>query len=114
MPNTTPTTPTTIERRQLPREPIDRGAKVFHTPSLRYAQARTIDLSASGVLMEVRMVRAIFPGDPVRVAIDWLGEGVMSAATMINARVIRAEPESHGVRRIAIAFDEPIASRVAA
>ncbi len=111
MPNMTTTT---RERRQFPREPLDRGAKVFHTPSLRYAQARTIDLSASGVLIEARLVRAIFPGDPLRVAIDWLGEGVISAETMVNARVIRAEPESHGSRRIAIAFDEPIASRLAA
>ncbi len=107
-------TEASAERRRFPREPLDRSAKLFHTPSLRYAQAQTLDLSGGGVLIEARLVRAVFPGDPVRIAIDWLGEGVVGGGEMIEARVIRAEAEADGVRRIALAFNEPIAERVAA
>ncbi len=102
------------EKRQHSRQDIDLAAKLLHEPSHRFAQARTVDLSNGGALIEARLIRAIFPGDTVRIAIDWFGTGVVDANAMQSAQVIRADQEVDGTRRIALAFDRPIESRLAA
>lgn len=98
------------ERRRHPRRPITRSAKFFHEPSLRYADATTIDVSDGGALVEVRPVRVYFPGDRVRLAIDFPAMGILRASEMVGATIVRAEPERDGVRLLALALDEAVAS----
>lgn len=81
----------TLERRTAPRLPLDRACKLLRPDAGRYESARTINVSESGVLIEVRGARRIRHGERLALVIERDGRAVVSAGDFRPARVVRVE-----------------------
>jgi len=57
------------DRRQHVRYPMATTVEFFHGPSRRQFRARTVDISAGGVLMYVPAGAPVAPGHPIKLTI---------------------------------------------
>lgn len=101
------------DRRRAPREAIRRSAKLSDAQGLRYWAAQTVDVSASGLLLEVKG-SGPRPGSRIRVAVAWGGQGFLRSADLIEARVVRGLPTADGGCLVAVELKAAEAIRRAA
>lgn len=101
------------ERRQHHRTTLDRPCKVYHEGSGRYYAARTRDVSAGGVLVELLTARRLEPGDAVRLHRGVSLSQVLEASRGVPASVVRSLRVGETTQVVAIRF-EPAASAAAA
>ncbi len=100
------TTDTTVctERRHSERVECKRPCKVLHPASMRYMAARTLDLSATGALLELSHHRPLNTGDRVDVLIDWDQRGVVARDTTVEATIVRLGTPEGLRQRVGVSF----------
>ena len=102
------------DRRRHARRPILRSCKVRHAEALRYAAARTQDLSEGGALLSLETSRPLSPGQEITLAIDFAGRSVLTQQQMVEAKVVRVGPVLNRRQTVAVAFRAPMAMAEAA
>ncbi len=80
-----------VERRRHRRTPLSRSCKVLSPVTHRYLAGATCDVSAGGVLLEIKDPRRLAAGDRVEVCIDWQNQGIVSSASTICGKVAHVE-----------------------
>ncbi|MCB9845796.1 MAG: PilZ domain-containing protein [Phycisphaeraceae bacterium] len=88
------------DRRRHDRSRADLACKMIDAHSGRTLAARTLDVSAGGVLIEVRWGPTPEPGDHLRVFVDAQGRGIAPPDELRLARVVRTPAPN----RVALAF----------
>lgn len=97
----------THERRQFPRVQTEIAVKCRRTARSAYTLGRTIDLSPSGVLLELHTASRADLGDRIALAFNCPQCPVTNAAHMVTATIVRAESIDETRQRIAVHFDTP-------
>lgn len=98
------------ERRTSERRDYARPCKIGRHGASRRTAGRTINLSTSGALIETFDSPACEPGSMVELGILWGKGAVLRRSMTIASRVVRCEPTSDGLHRIAVVFLEPAAN----
>lgn len=94
-----------LERRHADRLAVDKPVKVQRASAARFEAARTVNVSASGALIELHSPRAIGAGERLALAIAAQPSVVLKARAFVPARVVRVRgPGAHGSQRIAVEF----------
>ena len=94
-----------LERRQADRLTVDKPVKVQRASAGRFEAARTVNVSASGALIELHSPRAIGAGERLALAIAAEASVVLKARAFVPARVVRVlGPGAPGSQRVAIEF----------
>lgn len=101
------------DRRDTPRVPVVKPAKVFHRGSWKYLPARTRNASVGGVLVEITHAAGFCVGDIVDIAIGRDGSGVLRSEEFVAGRVVRVEQKPDG-ERAAIVLARPLDLALAA
>jgi c-di-GMP-binding flagellar brake protein YcgR len=83
-----------IDRRRHQRVPLTRLAKIRPTGTIGYSPAATIDVSASGVLLEARHAERFQVGDEVELVIAWNDQPVVPRAAAVRGRVRRVSADT--------------------
>ncbi len=78
------------DRRVAERVDIDRPCKLQRKTASPFDRAKTINLSTSGALIELRTSRPPVAGEEVSVAVAWTKSPVIGRDTLVPARVIRS------------------------
>lgn len=102
------------ERRINPRLEITRPGKIRQGGHSRYDQARTINVSTGGALLEIVSPRQVKIGDQLGVAVAWSDTAVLRATNVLPARVIRSRPIDEHRQEVAVQFVLPEAAPQAA
>jgi hypothetical protein len=92
------------DRRRHQRRLFEQPCKVYQPATGRYVQARTIDLSAGGALVEVDLARSVDAGEEMDLAMTWLSPGLLAGDSMIRSRVVRCTPSPMGRHVLALEF----------
>lgn len=98
--------PTTTDRREHVRTPVEISCKLIRNAECRYRTALSADVSAGGVLLDLRTPKPLRVGEAISVSINWLGRPLMSRDDLVTATVVRAGPLLDQTQRVAIAFAE--------
>lgn len=78
------------DRRRSPRVAIQRPVKLQCGLTGRYLGGHTLDVSDSGLLIELNYPTSLRPGAPLKLALDLTGKHpVVRQADMIDAKVVR-------------------------
>lgn len=94
------------ERRVDERFDMTRGLKLFDQRAQRYRPGRTMNISASGALMEMRGGEHLLPGQQIELAIDWAGSArLMHKGQLIGATVIRHDARHDKASVLAVKFN---------
>lgn len=93
------------ERRQHDRQTVTKPCKVFHRPSHRYASASTLNVSTTGLLLQIDSPRLFQPGEEVDVVVAWLRTAVLPTDRLVHGRVVRALGLEGDCQTVAIQFD---------
>jgi len=102
------------ERRQDARLRLDRAVKVQCEMTGRYMAARTHDISATGMLMEINSPSLMVQGQRLRVGIAWNEQSaVIESSKMIPAVVVRSLG-INGRQHVAIHFENRQDIKIAA
>lgn len=103
------------DRRDGPRVNVQRGAKMLvQGRGGRFLPARTVNVSARGVLLEVNAARALEVGEDAQVGIEWHNPALLRASGMIPGCIMRAERTAAGAQRVAIRLERSLAEPQAA
>ena len=97
------------DRREGPRVNIQRGAKVC-VQGGRFLPARTVNVSARGVLLEVEGARELEAGQGAQVGIEWHNAALLRAGGMIPGCIVRARRDQDGTQRVAIRLERSLAA----
>jgi hypothetical protein len=96
-----------MERREHPRQPLRRPAKLRNPLNERYLPAESVDLSAGGALLRVSDPARLEAGQPVAVAVAGRADQpLLRRDEMHTGRVVRRLGH-HGSQYVAVAFDQP-------
>jgi c-di-GMP-binding flagellar brake protein YcgR len=96
------------ERRRFARQLIRQPVKVQCQLTGRYLGGQTEDLSAGGVRMWLSCPSLLVPGQRVKIAIDSAQRGLLQAADMVDATVVRSLGDGTG-QHLAVHFDHTLA-----
>jgi len=99
-----------LERRRHPRLTLVRPCKVRDCRTLVFSPGLTSDVSVSGALLRIDRTRPIAPGDELEVAVAWTRDAVLSAQSMVRAKVRRVTPIDHHHQSVAVEFEPRVAS----
>jgi c-di-GMP-binding flagellar brake protein YcgR len=103
------------ERRRFPRLATAVGAKVYDERARRYRPARTVDVSAGGLLLEVAGGAALHPGDRLDIALNFDDRlPVVRKEDLLPAIVVRTADSHAASRTVGLRFIEPQALQLAA
>ncbi|MGQ0627125.1 MAG: PilZ domain-containing protein [Phycisphaerales bacterium] len=93
------------DRRVADRTPVHRPCKLQRRAGSPFDQARTINLSTTGALIELRTSRTIpVAGEELAVAVAWTPSPLLKTGDLVPARVIRATPREPLTCEVAIEF----------
>lgn len=99
------------ERRDGPRVRVQRGAKLsVNGGAGRFLPARTVNVSARGVLLEVESARPLEIGQGACVAIQWQNAALLRAGGMLPGCIVRTERTGPAGQRIAIRLERSLAA----
>ncbi len=94
-----------LERRHADRLAVDKPVKVQRASSGRFDAARTVNVSASGALIEVHSPRSLNAGERLSLAIAAQSSVILKARAFVPARVVRVLGAGEGAsQRIAVEF----------
>ena len=93
------------ERRLAARMPIERPCKVFQRGTQRYVAATTRDVSATGALLEMRVMRPMVPGEWLDVGVAWSHSPIVLEDALMEAKVVRVHPMIDDRQTVAVAFE---------
>ncbi len=95
-----------LERRQADRLSVDKPVKVQRASAARYDAARTLNVSSTGALIEIRSPRPLGAGERLALAIAPGAAVVLKSRAFVPARVVRTLPGAgtDGAQRVAIEF----------
>jgi hypothetical protein len=102
------------DRREHPRQSIERPCKVFRRGTQQYVAARTCDVSAGGALLEISAARPVVPGERVDVGVAWSRSPILLEDALMESHVVRVSPMGKNRQTIGIRFDRAISPAVAA
>ncbi len=94
----------TADRRLAHRIAVDRPAKLRRRAGHQFEQARTLNVSTTGALLEVESLRPVAVGEALAVAVAWDNGPVISAQAFQTAQVVRAERLDDRRQRVAVTF----------
>jgi hypothetical protein len=97
----------THDRRRFPRVETEIAVKCRRTARSAYTLGRTIDLSPSGVLLELHSSTPATVGDRIALAFDCPQCPVTKSAHMVTATIVRTVAVDETRQRIAVHFDTP-------
>jgi hypothetical protein len=106
--------PDLSDRRKHQRQPVIRHCKVRDRRTAAYAPGQTADLSMGGALIRVDRARPFGPGDEVDLVVSWDDRAVLSADSLVRARVRRVTPIDHHHQAVAVEFVAEAAALAAA
>ena len=95
------------DRRVFPRTETEVCCKLRRSARTLFSAGRTLDLSASGALLELASPRNAEVGERIAIAFASITCPVTKAAKMVGAHVVRVGPVFNGHQQIAIEFDAP-------
>lgn len=102
------------ERRQDARFRLDHPVKIQCEMTGRYLAARTHDISATGMLMEINNASLLVQGQRLRVGIAWNEQAaVLESSKMIPAVVVRSLG-INGRQHVALHFEDRQDIKIAA
>ncbi len=94
------------ERRADERRTLARPAKLYNPLTGKYHQARTLDISAGGLCLQVDHPQALSHGQPVEVGVAWSARNVvLNRAELIGGHVVRSLGLG-GSQRVAVQFQQ--------
>lgn len=93
------------DRRRHPRLDLELLAKAQLNG--KYYQARTINVSGGGVLVEIATTRHIKPGQSLQVGIAYGKSPILSADRLEPATVVRVDQRTKRSSIVALAYDAP-------
>ncbi|MHB1155992.1 MAG: PilZ domain-containing protein [Phycisphaerales bacterium] len=107
--------PYIYERREDERYALARGMKLLDPRAQRYRPGRTLNVSASGALVETRGGEHLPAGQPIRLAIDWAGSAkLMNRGDLIDATVVRHDGRGGETSLLAVRFNQRLSLATAA
>jgi len=77
------------EQRRFPRTTIEKPCKVFHPASARYLQARTLNVSDAGAMLEILWPCKLKAGEALDAYLPPDGVVIVNESHRIGARVVR-------------------------
>jgi len=93
------------DRRAHARTEAALRCKVLVEGSGAYLPGRTMDVSAGGVLVELRTTRALRVGALVEVAVSWDDAALLRREGARSGRVVRAEALTGGRQVVGLAYE---------
>lgn len=97
------------ERRAAPRMAVERPCRLRRAAAGRMDVARTVNVSESGCLVEVRTPRLLVEGEQVSVGVSWEGGAVVPSGSLVPARVVRTSI-ADGAQRVGLCFEPTVAA----
>jgi len=92
--------PSEPDRRAHARYPLDRWCKLGRPGSTRYAPGQIVDISRSGICVELRPSAqgSLSPGERIELIVDWESRGVLADPPRTRGLVVRrsVHPEQAG------------------
>lgn len=96
---------TTKERRLHARQHVMRPCTLFRRRTQRFVAARTCDVSSGGALIEIAAARPLVEGETLDVGIAWSRSPILSADSLIEAKIVRVIQRDDTHQLVAIRFD---------
>lgn len=101
------------ERREHNRQPMVRLCKVRDRRTASFAPGQIADYSLGGALIRIDRARPFGPGDEIDLAVAWDDKPIVSAESLIRARIRRVTPIDHHHQAVAIEFVREAAAMAA-